>query len=109
MSAVAPGRPSWPIRSGTVPSLAESFSARPETSPGLAAALPNGAPVMLVPDRESAPATRPGPLAAPDAHDWLRSSGKTQLAAAFAESLWQSGGVDLLRSEEHTSELQSLR
>ena len=35
-------------------------------------------------------------MAAPDAQDWLRSSGKTQLAAAFAESLWQSGGVDLL-------------
>jgi tetratricopeptide (TPR) repeat protein len=28
--------------------------------------------------------------------DWPRSSGKTQLAAAFAESLWQSGGIDLL-------------
>ena len=103
MSAVAPGRPSWPIRSGTVPSLAESFSARPETSPGLAAALPTGATVVLVPDRESAPATRPGPLAAPDAQDWLRSSGKTQLAAAFAESLWQSGGVDLLVWIEATS------
>jgi tetratricopeptide (TPR) repeat protein len=58
---------------------------------------------VLVPDRESAPATRPGPLAAPDAQDWLRSSGKTQLAAAFAESLWQSGGVDLLVWIEATS------
>jgi len=103
MSAVAPGRPSWPIRSGTVPSLAESFSARPETSPGLAAALPAGATVALVTDRASAPATRPGPLAAPDAQDWLRSSGKTQLAAAFAESLWQSGDVDLLVWIEATS------
>ena len=28
--------------------------------------------------------------------DWLRSSGKTQLAAAFAESLWQSRELDLL-------------
>ncbi|HEX6519659.1 MAG TPA: tetratricopeptide repeat protein, partial [Streptosporangiaceae bacterium] len=27
---------------------------------------------------------------------WLRASGKTQLAAAFAESLWQSRGLDLL-------------
>ena len=103
MSAAAPGRPSWPIRSGTVPSLAESFSARPETSPGLAAALPAGATVALVPDRAAAPATRPGPLAAPDAQDWLRSSGKTQLAAAFAESLWESGGVDLLVWIEATS------
>ena len=103
MSAAAPGRPSWPIRSGTVPSLAEGFSARPETSPGLAAALPAGATVALVPDRAAAPATRPGPLAAPDAQDWLRSSGKTQLAAAFAESLWESGGVDLLVWIEATS------
>ena len=103
MSAAAPGRPSWPIRSGTVPSLAEGFSARPETSPGLAAALPAGATVALVPDRAAAPATRRGPLAAPDAQDWLRSSGKTQLAAAFAESLWESGGVDLLVWIEATS------
>ena len=103
MSAAAPGRPSWPIRSGTVPALADGFSARLETSPGLAAALPAGTAVALVPDRAAAPATRPGPLAAPDAQDWLRSSGKTQLAVAFAESLWQSGGVDLLVWIEATS------
>jgi tetratricopeptide (TPR) repeat protein len=103
MSDAAPGRPSWPIRSGTVPSLAESLSTRPETSPGLAAALPTGATVALVPDRAAAPATRPGPLAAPNAQDWLRSSGKTQLAGAFAESLWESGGVDLLVWIEATS------
>jgi tetratricopeptide (TPR) repeat protein len=103
VSAAAPGRPSWPIRSGAVPSLAESLSARPETSPGLAAVLPAGATVALVPDRASAPATRSGPLAAPHAQDWLRSSGKTQLAAAFAESLWESGDVDLLVWIEATS------
>ena len=103
MSGAAPGRPSWPIRSGAAPALADGFSARPETSPGLAAALPAGAAVALVPDRAAAPATRPGPLAAPDAQDWLRSSGKTQVAAAFAESLWQSGDVDLLVWIEATS------
>jgi tetratricopeptide (TPR) repeat protein len=103
VSGAAPGRPSWPIRSGTVPALADGFTARLETSPGLAAALPAGAAVALVPDRAAAPATRPGPLAAPDTQDWLRSSGKTQLAAAFAESLWQSGGVDLLVWIEATS------
>ncbi len=96
MSGAAPGPPSWPIRSGTVPELADGFSTRPETSPGLAAALPAGAAVALVPHRAGAPATGPGPPAAPGAPDWLRSSGKTQLAAAFAESLWQSGGLDLL-------------
>jgi len=35
-------------------------------------------------------------VVAPDTPDWLRSSGKTQLAAAFAESLWQSAAIDLL-------------
>jgi tetratricopeptide (TPR) repeat protein len=93
---VAPGRLSWPVRSGTVPALADGFMARLETAPALAAALPAGAAVALVPDRASAPAAFPDPVATPDARDWLRSSGKTQLAAAFAESLWQSGGVDLL-------------
>ena len=99
----APGRPSWPIRSGTVPALAEGFSARLETAPALPAALPAGAAVALVPDRAAVPAALPGPVAAPDAPDWLRSSGKTQLAAAFAESLWQSGAVDLLVWIEATS------
>jgi tetratricopeptide (TPR) repeat protein len=83
--------------------LADGFSARPETAPGLPAALPAGAAVALVPDRTAAPAGFPGPLAAPDTLDWLRSSGKTQLAAAFAESLWQSGAVDLLVWIEATS------
>ena len=103
MSGAALGRPSWPIRSGPVPELADGFSARPETSPSLAAALPAGASVALIPGRAAAPATRPGPLAAPDAPDWLRSSGKTHLAVAFAESLWQSGDVDLLVWVEATS------
>ena len=99
----APGRPSFPIRSGAVPPLAEGFSPRLEHAPGLVAALPAGASVALVPDRAAAPAAHPGPVAAPDAQDWLRSAGKTQLAAAFAESLWQSGGVDLLVWIEATS------
>ena len=87
-----PGRPSWPVRSGTVPALADSYTDRLETAPDLAAALPAGGAVALVPDR----AAGPHPAAGPAAPDWPRSSGKTQLAAAFAESLWQSGGLDLL-------------
>jgi len=107
-------RPAWPIRCGTVPELADGFSARPETAPDLAAALPAGAAAALVPDRAAAPAGAGGPAgvrgpagvggpAAPGGPDWLRPSGKTQLAAAFAESLWQSGGVDLLVWVEATS------
>ena len=83
--------------------LAEGFSVRPETAPGLAAALPAGAAVALVPDRAAAQAAVPGQVAAPKALDWLRSSGKTQIAAAFAESLWLSHGVDLLVWVEATS------
>jgi tetratricopeptide (TPR) repeat protein len=90
-AGAAPGGPSWPVRSGVVPPLADGFSDRLETVPDLGAVLPAGAAVALVPDR----AAGPGP-AGPGARDWHRSSGKTQLAAAFAESLWRSGGLDLL-------------
>src|SRR5215469_3232531 len=99
----AASQPTWPIRSGKVPARAEGFSARVETDPGLMAALPAGAAVALVADRAAAPAAFARPLVATDTQDWLRSSGKTQLAAEFAESLWQSGGVDLLVWIEATS------
>ncbi|HEY2287155.1 MAG TPA: tetratricopeptide repeat protein [Streptosporangiaceae bacterium] len=96
MPPAGSGRPSWPIRSGSVPALADGFSARLETAPGLVAALPAGGAIALVPDRPAPPAAWPGLTADPGARDWLRSSGKTQLAAACAESLWQSGGIELL-------------
>jgi tetratricopeptide (TPR) repeat protein len=86
-----------------VPALAEGFSARPETAPALAAALPPGATAALVPGQGGAAAGFPGPKAAPSPRDWLRSSGKTQLAAAFAEKLWRAGGTDLLVWIEATS------
>jgi len=72
--------------------VADGYTDRLETAPDLAAALPAGVAVALVPDR----AACPGPAGDPAARDWLRSSGKTQLAAAFAESLWQSRRLDLL-------------
>ena len=92
VKGAVPGSPFRPVRIGTVPPLAEGFIARPETAPGLTAALRAGAAVALVPDR----APDPGLASVPAAQDWLRSSGKTQLAVASAESLWQSGEVDLL-------------
>jgi tetratricopeptide (TPR) repeat protein len=91
-AGAGPGRPSWPVRSGTVPALAEGYSERLETVPDLRTVLPAGAAVALVPDRP----VSPGPAAGPGEQDWLRSSGKTQLAVAYAESLWRSGGLDLL-------------
>ncbi len=90
-AGAVPGRPSWPVRSGTVPPLAAGYVDRTETAPDLAAALPAGTAVALAPARAV-----PGPADGPAARDWLRSSGKTQLAAAFAESLWRSRGLDLL-------------
>jgi tetratricopeptide (TPR) repeat protein len=92
VTGAVPGSPFRPVRIGTVPALAEGFIARPETAPGLTAVLRAGAAVALVPDR----APDPGLASVPAAQDWLRSSGKTQLAAASAEALWQSGEVDLL-------------
>jgi tetratricopeptide (TPR) repeat protein len=103
-AGTAAGGSSWPARSGTVPALADGYTDRSETTPNLAAALPAGTAVALVAGQApgsgqaagSELAADPGPAAALAARDWLRSSGKTQLAAAFAESLWQSGGLDLL-------------
>jgi tetratricopeptide (TPR) repeat protein len=76
----------WPVRSGAMPPLADGFSARPETAPGLSTALVAGAAAVLV----------PAATADETARDWLGSCGKTQLAVHLAESLWQAGAVDLL-------------
>lgn len=80
-----------PVRSGPVPPLADGFVARSESVPELESALLPGAVVALVPARQSAPpgmeSTRP---------DWAGSSGKTQLAVQFAESLWRMRRIDLL-------------
>jgi tetratricopeptide (TPR) repeat protein len=99
----------WPVRSGSVPALADGFSARSETAPGLAAALVPGATVALVPAREAGaggagglsdqggrklPPSFTGPRHSP--FSWPGSCGKTQLAVYSAESLWRSGRVDLL-------------
>ncbi len=96
MSADGPAQPTgpggheghtapWPIWSGPVPSLADGFMVRPDTVPDLETTLIPGATVALVPDQMPS-AVR----------DWPGSSGKTQLARHFAESLWRSAGVDLL-------------
>ena len=81
----APEPASWPVRLGPVPPPAAGFSARQETAPGLAGALEQGTTALLVPARAAG-----GPP------EWAAASGKTQLALALAESLWQSGGIDLL-------------
>ena len=82
----AGGRAVWPVRVGAVPPLADGFSGRPETEPGVRAALVPGAVVVLAPRRRSAEG----------AGDWLGPCGKTQLAVFLAESLWRSRKLDLL-------------
>ena len=74
----------WPVRSGLVPPLADGFIARPETAPGLEAALVPGAAVALVGGQAAGTPGWPGPC------------GKTQLAAGLAGALWQSRTVGLL-------------
>jgi tetratricopeptide (TPR) repeat protein len=78
----------WPVRSGAVPPLADRFSTRPETGPDLKRALERSAAIVLAPQ-----ARRSG---AGSSQDWLRCSGKTQLAAFHAESVWRDRSVDLL-------------
>src|SRR5690349_19013394 len=96
----APGEPpaherevAWPVRSGPVPPLADGFISRMESAADLAAALIPGATVIVGPGR--VPGGGPG--------DWLASSGKTQVAAGLAESLWQQGKLDLLIWVDATS------
>jgi len=78
----------WPVRCGAVPPLADRFSTRPETAPDLNLALERSAAVALTP--------RSRRLGAGSSHDWLRCSGKTQLAAFYAESQWRTRALDLL-------------
>jgi tetratricopeptide (TPR) repeat protein len=68
-----------------VPPLADCFSARPETGPGPVGELvPGRFAVLTTPDP-------PGSL-----HDWPGGTGKTQLAAFAAESLWRARQIELL-------------
>lgn len=80
----------WPVRSGSVPPLADGFITRPESAPRLAEALAPGTAAVLVAAGAGGQPEPDGPL------DWLGRCGKTQLAVHYAESLWRSGDVDLL-------------
>jgi tetratricopeptide (TPR) repeat protein len=74
------------VVSGVMPQLADGFISRPETAPSLEAVLVPGNAVVLWPGRAIAAGSP----------DWLEPCGKTQLAVSLAESLWRSGGVELL-------------
>ncbi len=79
----------WPVRSGTVPPLAECFSLRPETGFDIAISPAPGETVVLTPPTRP-PAAGRFPLAG------MGGTGKTQLATALARFLWGSAVVDLL-------------
>jgi len=80
-----PPRRTWPVLSGTVPVLADSFTWRPETGNGPWEELRPGATVIVGPgsDASASNGQRAG-------------TGKTQLAAAVARRLWTAGSLDLL-------------
>jgi tetratricopeptide (TPR) repeat protein len=73
----------WPVQSGPVPPLAAFYSPRPET--GFAATGgPSEPPALRADEVGSYVLTGPG------------GTGKTQLAAAYARSLWQSRDTELV-------------
>ncbi len=74
------------FRVGEVPPLAEGFTERPDTARGIGDALVPGSAIALV----------PGSTFAEGPQNWLGACGKTQIAVLLAESLWQSGAIDIL-------------
>jgi hypothetical protein len=98
LTAVLADGAAWPIRSGSVPSLADGFITRPQSAPGLAGALAPGTAAALVTAGDAGLASGDGGPARGRAAggDWLRPCGKTQLAVHYAESLWRASEVDLL-------------
>jgi tetratricopeptide (TPR) repeat protein len=71
---------------GAVPPQAAGFTGRLDMAGGISDTLVPGSSVVLV----------PGSTFAEGERNWLGASGKTQLAAYAASSLWHSGAVDLL-------------
>jgi tetratricopeptide (TPR) repeat protein len=85
VSAMEPHQRTWPVLSGTMPFVGESYIGRPETGQGPWDGLHPGLTVILGPAGDPL-----GPVAR------CGGTGKTQLAAAFAVKLWAAGALDLL-------------
>lgn len=93
--SVAPVRGPLPaVRSGVLPALADGFTSRPQSAPGLSVLVP-GVAVALV-------------NAASVSEQTAVSCGKTQLAAHFAETLWRAGNVDVLAWIDASSRASAL-
>src|SRR5262245_42101515 len=80
-----PRQVAWPGLSGLMPPLADSYTPRTESGPDPADNLHPGETVVLV---TAGDATR--------ALGGMGGTGKTQLAAAIAHTLWSRGAVDLV-------------
>jgi tetratricopeptide (TPR) repeat protein len=83
---VRTGRVTWPLLSGLIPPLADSYVPRQETGLGLATSMAPGETGVLV----------PGEDAAGRSLGVMGGTGKTQLAAAVAHVLWDQRALDLL-------------
>ena len=79
------GQVAWPVLSGLMPPLADSYTPRAESGPDPADDLHPGETVVLVTAGDT---TR--------ALGGMGGTGKTQLAAAIAHTLWTRGAVDLV-------------
>ena len=79
------GQVAWPVLSGLMPPLADSFTPRAESGPDPADNLNPGETVVLVTADDAARAL-----------GGMGGTGKTQLAAAIAHALWTRGAVDLV-------------
>jgi len=73
-------------RVGAIPPVAPGFTARTGIGDSITGMLGAGASLVLVPASSIAEGRR----------NWLGASGKTQLAAYVAESMWRSGAIDVL-------------
>ncbi len=79
------GQVAWPVLSGLMPPLADSYTPRTESGPDPADSLHPGETVVLVTADAAARAL-----------GGMGGTGKTQLAAAIAHTLWNRGAVDLV-------------
>jgi tetratricopeptide (TPR) repeat protein len=73
-------------RVGAIPPVGPGFAARTDMARGIVDTLGAGSSLVLVPASSFAEGRR----------NWLGATGKTQLAAQVAESLWRSAAVDVL-------------
>ncbi len=76
----------WPVKIGVIPPLADRLTMRSESAPDLAAGFSRNTAIALVPRGRGQEAT----------DGWRQCCGKTQVAAAFAETQWRARSVDLL-------------